>query len=123
MYQRKHQTASLSLIIITKVSRVTGRGRVAFKWPPFTLFFLDYVRQGLCKAWHMPMSGKLSVDIWKLRFREKWNMVKIENPQFTQCATKKIGPVDAGIRSSDTINLKNVCWQLQFMKYVGHRIA
>jgi hypothetical protein len=25
-------------------------------------------------------SGKLSVDVWKIRLREKWNMVKM-NPQ------------------------------------------
>jgi hypothetical protein len=24
----------------------------------------------------MPPSGKLSVGVWKIRFREKWNMVK-----------------------------------------------
>jgi hypothetical protein len=32
------------------------------------------IKQGLCKAWYMPQSGKLSVGIWKIRFREKWNM-------------------------------------------------
>jgi hypothetical protein len=26
-------------------------------------------------------SGKLSVGVWKIRFREKWNMVKIDDPQ------------------------------------------
>jgi hypothetical protein len=26
----------------------------------------------------MPSSGKLSVGVWKIRFREKWNMVKID---------------------------------------------
>jgi hypothetical protein len=25
--------------------------------------------------------SKLSVGIWKIRFREKWNMVKIDDPQ------------------------------------------
>jgi hypothetical protein len=29
----------------------------------------------------MPPSGKLSVGEWKIRFREKWNMVKIDDPQ------------------------------------------
>jgi hypothetical protein len=29
----------------------------------------------------MPQSGKLSVGIWKIRFREKWSMLKIEDPQ------------------------------------------
>jgi hypothetical protein len=38
-------------------------------------------RQGLRKAWHMPPSGKLSVGIWKIRLREKWNMVKLDDPQ------------------------------------------
>jgi hypothetical protein len=38
----------------------------------------------------MPPSGKLSVGVWKIRLREKWNMVKIDDPQ-------KIGPVNAGI--------------------------
>jgi hypothetical protein len=26
-------------------------------------------------------SGKLSVGVWKIRFREKWNMVKFDDPQ------------------------------------------
>jgi hypothetical protein len=26
-------------------------------------------------------SGKLSVGVWKIRFREKWNMVTIDDPQ------------------------------------------
>jgi hypothetical protein len=26
-------------------------------------------------------SGKLSVGVWKIRLREKWNMVKIDDPQ------------------------------------------
>jgi hypothetical protein len=34
-----------------------------------------------CKAWHMPPSGKLSVGVWKIRLREKWNMVKIDDSQ------------------------------------------
>jgi hypothetical protein len=29
----------------------------------------------------MPPIGKLSVGVWKIRLREKWNMVKIEDPQ------------------------------------------
>jgi hypothetical protein len=29
----------------------------------------------------MPPSGKLSVGIWKIRLREKWNMVKIDDSQ------------------------------------------
>jgi hypothetical protein len=37
----------------------------------------------------------LSVGIWKVRFREKWNMGKTDDPQW---ATKQIGPVDAGHR-------------------------
>jgi hypothetical protein len=41
----------------------------------------------------MPPSGKLSVGIWKIRFREKWNMVKIDDPNEPQ----KIGPLDAGV--------------------------
>jgi hypothetical protein len=28
----------------------------------------------------MPQSGKLPVAVWKIRFREKWNMVKIDDP-------------------------------------------
>jgi hypothetical protein len=44
------------------------------------------LKQGLCKAWHMPPSGKLSVGIWKIRFREKWNMVKTDDSQWV---TKK----------------------------------
>jgi hypothetical protein len=27
----------------------------------------------------MPPIGTLSVGVWKIRLREKWNMVKIEN--------------------------------------------
>jgi hypothetical protein len=26
-------------------------------------------------------SGKLSVGVWKIRFREKWNMVKIDETE------------------------------------------
>jgi hypothetical protein len=40
----------------------------------------------------MPPSGKLYVGIWKIRFREKWNMVKIDDPNEPQ----KNGPVDEG---------------------------
>jgi hypothetical protein len=29
----------------------------------------------------MTLSGKLSVGMWKIRLREKWNMVKIDDPQ------------------------------------------
>jgi hypothetical protein len=29
----------------------------------------------------MPQSGILTVGVWKIRFREKWNMVKIDDPQ------------------------------------------
>jgi hypothetical protein len=29
-------------------------------------------KQGQRKAWHMPPSGKLSVGVWNIRFREKW---------------------------------------------------
>jgi hypothetical protein len=38
-------------------------------------------KQGQRKAWHMPRSGKLSVGVWKIRFREKWNMARIDDPQ------------------------------------------
>jgi hypothetical protein len=31
--------------------------------------------------WHMPPSGKLYVGIWKIRLRENWNMMKIDDPQ------------------------------------------
>jgi hypothetical protein len=40
-------------------------------------------------------SGKFSVGIWKIRFREKWNMVKIDDPPISH---RNIGPVDAGVR-------------------------
>jgi hypothetical protein len=43
----------------------------------------------------MPLSGKLSVGVWKIRLRVKWSIVKIDDPQI---ATKKIGPVDTGVR-------------------------
>jgi hypothetical protein len=33
-------------------------------------------RRGIC-----PPSGKLSESVLKIRFREKWNMVKIDEPQ------------------------------------------
>jgi hypothetical protein len=29
----------------------------------------------------MPPIGTLSVGVWTIRFREKWNMVKIDDPQ------------------------------------------
>jgi hypothetical protein len=29
----------------------------------------------------MALSGKLSVGIWKIRLREKWNMAKIDDSQ------------------------------------------
>jgi hypothetical protein len=29
----------------------------------------------------MPLGGKLSVGVQKIRFGEKWNMVKIDDPQ------------------------------------------
>jgi hypothetical protein len=29
----------------------------------------------------MPPIGTLSVGVWMIRFREKWNMVKIDDPQ------------------------------------------
>jgi hypothetical protein len=32
-------------------------------------------------AWHMPPIGTLTVGVWKIRLREKWNMVKIDDPQ------------------------------------------
>jgi hypothetical protein len=32
------------------------------------------------RARHMPPSGKLSVGVWKIRFREKLNMMKIDDP-------------------------------------------
>jgi hypothetical protein len=49
-----------------------------------------YARRGIC-----PPSGKLSVGIWKVRFREKWNMVwRLMTPM----NQKKIGPVDVGVR-------------------------
>jgi hypothetical protein len=32
------------------------------------------------KAWHMPPIGTLSVGAWTIRFREKRNMVKIDDP-------------------------------------------
>jgi hypothetical protein len=44
----------------------------------------------------MPPSGKLSVGVWKIRFREKWNMVKIDDPQ--SMSHEKIGSVNAGVR-------------------------
>jgi hypothetical protein len=37
----------------------------------------------------MSLSGKLSVGMWKIRLREKWNMVKIDVPMFEQ--VKKSG--------------------------------
>jgi hypothetical protein len=37
--------------------------------------------QGQRKVWHMPPSRKLSVGVWKIRFREKCYMVKIDEPQ------------------------------------------
>jgi hypothetical protein len=40
---------------------------------------------------YAPPSGKLSVGVWKIRLREKWNIVKID------WSHKKIGPVDAGV--------------------------
>jgi hypothetical protein len=43
----------------------------------------------------MSPSGKLSVGIWKIRFREKWNMVTIiDDPNEPQI---KIGPVDPSV--------------------------
>jgi hypothetical protein len=33
-------------------------------------------RHGIC-----PPIGTLSVGVWTIRFREKWNMVKIDDPQ------------------------------------------
>jgi hypothetical protein len=38
-------------------------------------------RRGIC-----PPSGTLSVGVWTIRFKEKWNMLKIDDPQ---CGTKK----------------------------------
>jgi hypothetical protein len=35
---------------------------------------------------YMPLIGTLSVIVWTTRFREKWNMVKIDDPQW---GTKK----------------------------------
>jgi hypothetical protein len=43
---------------------------------------------------HMPLSGKLYVGIWKIRLREKWNIVKIDDLPMSH---KKIRPVDAGV--------------------------
>jgi hypothetical protein len=37
--------------------------------------------QGQCKAWHMPLIGTLSAGVWTISVREKWNMVKIDDPQ------------------------------------------
>jgi hypothetical protein len=55
----------------------------------------------------MPPNGKLSVGIWKIRFREKWNMVKIDDPPMSH---KKIGPVDAGVRQIiDGNQIKDGC--------------
>jgi hypothetical protein len=42
---------------------------------------LTYKSKGQCKAWHMPPIGTLSVGVWTIRFREKWNMVKIDDPK------------------------------------------
>jgi hypothetical protein len=32
-------------------------------------------------AYALPPIGTLSVGVWMIRFREKWNMVKIDDPQ------------------------------------------
>jgi hypothetical protein len=39
----------------------------------------------------MPPIGTLSVGVWMIRVREKWNMVKIDDPQMRH---QEIGPVD-----------------------------
>jgi hypothetical protein len=41
----------------------------------------------------MPPSGKLSVGVWKITFGEKWNMVKIDDPN----EPPKIRPVNPGV--------------------------
>jgi hypothetical protein len=50
----------------------------------------------------MPPSGKLYVGVWKIRFREKWNMVKIDDSH--AMSHHKIEPVDASVDQRINVN-------------------